>query len=284
MSFNHNLKVGQVLTNQQIGDLFQNTIYMGMRRSLETNTLVLVSDHTKLYEDRWEGNIFHYTGMGKKGDQSLSFHQNKTLAESDTNGVDVYLFEVLRPNEYIFMGQVFLAGEPYQEEQFDEDKKLRKVWVFPLKLADGKKPIKLPKKLIEVKEKEREKLARKLTNEELEARAKHASKKGVSRTVTTNNYERNPFVSEYAKRWANGVCQLCEQPAPFKNKKGEPYLHTHHINWLSRGGEDSIQNTVALCPNCHDRMHILDLESDENKLKEKVKYYHYKLAIKFNTH
>lgn len=150
---------------------------MGMRRSLETNTLVLVSDHTKLYEDRWEDNIFHYTGMGKKGDQSLSFHQNKTLAESDTNGVDVYLFEVLRPNEYIFMGQVFLAGEPYQEEQFDEDKKLRKVWVFPLKLANGKKPIKLPKKLIEVKEKEREKLARKLTNEELEARAKHAVKK-----------------------------------------------------------------------------------------------------------
>jgi 5-methylcytosine-specific restriction enzyme A len=227
---------------------------MGMRRSLETNTLVLVSDHTKLYEDRWEGNIFHYTGMGKKGDQSLSFHQNKTLAESDTNGVDVYLFEVLRPNEYIFMGQVELAGEPYQEEQFDEDKKLRKVWVFPLKLADGKKPIKLPKKPIEAKENEREKLARKLTNEELEARAKHASKRASRRTVTTNNYERNPFVTEYAKRWAEGICQLCEQTAPFKNKKGEPHLHTHHIVWLSRGGEDSIKNTVALCPNCHEKM------------------------------
>jgi 5-methylcytosine-specific restriction enzyme A len=73
LSFNHNLKVGQVLTNQEIGDLFKSTIYMEMRRSHETNTLVLVSDHTKLYEDRWEDNIFHYTGMGKKGDQSLSF-------------------------------------------------------------------------------------------------------------------------------------------------------------------------------------------------------------------
>jgi 5-methylcytosine-specific restriction enzyme A len=271
LSFNHNLKVGQILTNTEVGDLFKSTIYMGMRRSLETNTLVLVSDHTKLYEDRWEGNIFHYTGMGKKGEQSLSFHQNKTLAESDTNGVDVYLFEVLRHDEYIFMGQVVLAGEPYREEQLDEDKKLRKVWVFPLKLADGKKPIKLPKKFIETKEKEREKLARKLGNEELIARAKHASKRAVSRTVTTNNFERNPFVSEYAKRLAKGICQLCEQPAPFKNKKGEPHLHTHHIVWLSRGGEDSINNTVALCPNCHDRMHILDSESDIVKLNAEVK-------------
>lgn len=271
MSFNHNLKVGQVLTNQQIGDLFKSTIYMGMRKSNKTNTLVLVSDHTKLYEDRWEGNIFHYTGMGKKGDQSLSFQQNKTLAESGKNGVDVYLFEVLRPNEYIFMGGVELAGDPYQEEQFDEDKKLRNVWVFPLKLKNGEEPFKLSKELIEDKEKERDKLTRKLTNEELEARAKHASKRASSRTVTTNNYERNPFVTEYAKRWAEGICQLCEQPAPFKNKKGEPHLHTHHIKWLSKDGEDSINNTVAICPNCHDRMHILDLMSDVDKLKEKVK-------------
>ncbi|UTE77217.1 hypothetical protein [Rossellomorea sp. KS-H15a] len=57
------------------------------------------------------------------------------------------------------MGKVVLAGNPYQEEQFDEDKALREMWVFPLKLAGGKKPIKLSKKLIEAKEKEREKVA-----------------------------------------------------------------------------------------------------------------------------
>jgi 5-methylcytosine-specific restriction enzyme A len=93
----------------------------------------------------------------------------------------------------------------------------------------------------------------------------------VRRPVTTNNFERNPFVSEYAKRWANGICQHCEQSAPFNNKKGEPHLHTHHIVWLAKGGEDSINNTVALCPNCHDRMHILDFDGDIVKLKDKVK-------------
>ncbi len=31
-------------------------------------------------------------GMGMVGDQSLSFAQNKTLAESGTNGIGVHLF------------------------------------------------------------------------------------------------------------------------------------------------------------------------------------------------
>lgn len=270
MSFNPKLKVGQRLTNQEVGTLFKSTIYMGMRRSLVTNTLVLVSDHTKLYEDRWEGNVFHYTGMGKNGHQSLSFHQNKTLAESNTNGVDVYLFEVLRPQEYIFMGQVQLAAQPYQEEQFGDDKLLRTVWVFPLELVNGQSPLQLEKSLVDDKEEEREKLARKLSDEELAKRAKHASKKATRRTVTTNNFERNPFVTEYAKRWASGICQLCDNPAPFKNKKGEPHLHTHHIEWLSRGGEDSVNNTIALCSNCHDKMHVLDSKRDMDILREKV--------------
>ncbi|MFV5483444.1 HNH endonuclease [Acinetobacter towneri] len=49
-----------------------------------------------------------------------------------------------------------------------------------------------------------------------------------------------------------------------------PYLETHHIVWLARGGEDTISNTVALCPNCHKRMHLLDLEEDKVKLLSRV--------------
>jgi len=45
----------------------------------------------------------------------------------------------------------------------------------------------------------------------------------------------------------------------------------HHIEWLSRGGQDTIDNTAALCPNCHRKMHALDIESDKKLLKNKVK-------------
>ena len=37
--------------------------------------------------------------------------------------------------------------------------------------------------------------------------------------------------------------------------------------WLSQGGQDSIENTVALCPNCHRKMHIINDQADVAKLK-----------------
>jgi 5-methylcytosine-specific restriction enzyme A len=50
--------------------------------------LNLISNHVKLiYDDKWDDEgIMHYTGMGAEGDQTLDFAQNKTLAESYTNG------------------------------------------------------------------------------------------------------------------------------------------------------------------------------------------------------
>ncbi|WP_410175353.1 HNH endonuclease [Plesiomonas shigelloides] len=32
-------------------------------------------------------------------------------------------------------------------------------------------------------------------------------------------------------------------------------METHHIVWLSKGEEETITNTVAVCPNCH-KKHI----------------------------
>ena len=73
-------------------------------------------------------------------------------------------------------------------------------------------------------------------------------------------------MSEYAKRRAHGFCQLCGEAAPFLRKNGEPFLETHHVIWLADGGDDSIDNTVALCPNCHKKMHVLNLDEDVEKL------------------
>lgn len=75
-------------------------------------------------------------------------------------------------------------------------------------------------------------------------------------------YTRNNEVSQMTKIRASGKCELCNKPAPFNDNNGDPYLEAHHIIWLSRGGEDSTNNTVALCPNCHRRMHIVDDKND----------------------
>ena len=70
--FNPGLKIGQILKNADIVDTFKCGNMGGMRRSKKTNTLMLISDHTKgLYDDMWHGDVLHYTGMGKVGDQVL---------------------------------------------------------------------------------------------------------------------------------------------------------------------------------------------------------------------
>lgn len=90
---------------------------------------------------------------------------------------------------------------------------------------------------------------------------------GGRRSVTSSAFIRSADVVKETRKRANGICQFCNQPAPFIDKKGNPYLETHHVIWLSRGGEDSTANTVALCPNCHIRMHVLDKPEDVEKLK-----------------
>ena len=83
--------------------------------------------------------------------------------------------------------------------------------------------------------------------------------------------ERSGKVAAYVKERANGVCQLCNKPAPFYNKNGEPYLECHHIIWIAKGGADEPSNAVALCPNCHTKMHVLDDTADIDKLKRQAK-------------
>ena len=69
--------------------------------------------------------------------------------------------------------------------------------------------------------------------------------------VTTRVYKRSPYVVAEVLSRANGKCQSCMSDAPFLKVDGTPFLEVHHIEWLSNGGEDSVENAIALCPNCH---------------------------------
>ena len=267
MSYLPSFSINSVVRNSDIVKEFKCGNMGGMRRSRQTNTLVIISDYTKgLYEDKWHGDILHYTGMGKSGDQDLSFMQNKTLYESKSNGIDVHLFEVLQAGQYIYKGTVDLCEEPYQEIQDGEDGKSRKVWMFPVKLRSGE--ILIDENILQEHEDRKIRQARKMSTAELENRAKNNQGENVSvRNVKSTSYIRDPYVSEYAKRIAEGKCRLCGGNAPFSDREGKPYLETHHIDWLSKGGADTIENTVALCPNCHRKMHIINSEKDVQKLK-----------------
>lgn len=132
--FDPKLDIGQVIQNTDVVNIFKCGNMGGMRRSKTTGTLVLISDYTKgLYHDKWIGGVLHYTGMGKSGDQDIHWAQNATLADCKSNGVDVHLFEVIDPGEYIYCGRIELVDKPYVEKQLGEDGTDRKVWMFPIR-------------------------------------------------------------------------------------------------------------------------------------------------------
>jgi 5-methylcytosine-specific restriction protein A len=75
--------------------------------------------------------------------------------------------------------------------------------------------------------------------------------------VTSTSFVRDPDVIAEALFRAKGQCEECKKDAPFIRKSdGRPYLEVHHKIPLANGGKDTIDNVVAVCPNCHRKAHF----------------------------
>lgn len=260
MIFDPGIKIGGELTNSEMRELFKCGNMGGMRRSKKTGTLVIISDDTKgLYRDVWKDGILHYTGMGKIGDQVLKGNQNETLYYSNTNDVEVHLFEVMKRKVYTYRGVVKLAAQPYQSEQPDDNGNMRSVWMFPVKPEQQYIELEETEEILQE--------VSKLSTKELVRRTEINS--GVKKRTKTETivYYRDPYLKELVKRIADGKCQYCGCDAPFNDKNGKPYLEEHHVHRLADGGSDTIDNVVALCPNCHRKMHVLNEFQDVLELE-----------------
>lgn len=67
---------------------------------------------------------------------------------------------------------------------------------------------------------------------------------------------RSVLVKAWVLQESAGICEGCQSPAPFILPNGQPFLEVHHVVPLAEGGADVVENTVALCPNCHRRCHL----------------------------
>ncbi|MDR3571279.1 MAG: HNH endonuclease signature motif containing protein [Candidatus Pacebacteria bacterium] len=92
-----------------------------------------------------------------------------------------------------------------------------------------------------------------------------APKKPERVTVTTTVFRRNAYVVAEVLERAAGRCERCKQLAPFaKRADGEPYLEVHHKILLADDGDDTVENAIALCPNCHRWMHFGIVEDEHH--------------------
>ena len=196
-----------------------------------------------------------YFGQGEKGDQSSRRFANRLLLEGQKS---VLLFTTREPTaaesrrrgsykkRYRFEGTYVVAGwDTYVpgtgSRKGDTLLKFELVSAgdgAPLFPEDG--PLAKPRlSLLELRDM-------------LRSRGGMPKKGGQ----TQQEYKRaNDDTKLYAKLRADGVCECCRQPAPFRNLQGQAYLEVHHICRLADDGPDLPLNVAAVCPNCHRRAH-----------------------------
>lgn len=96
--------------------------------------------------------------------------------------------------------------------------------------------------------------------------------KPLTKKIEVASVIRDPNVKAWVLINAKGVCENCGSKAPFETVSGIPYLEVHHVKKLADLGRDTIDNAVAVCPNCHRSFHYshdksLLIESLYSKIK-----------------
>lgn len=279
--FDPKLAIGQVITEKEVHDIFSCQTTLGIRMSRKNNLFVIMSGSAKkkIYDDKWVGDTLYYNGTDINSDstsgQTLTKgrgNNNSQLQQvwytPDESKPQIFLFVKHQSNRCIYKGEVYLSQEPYMAPRHDDPSK--KVWIFPLTLLSVSDHVNSDNYL-----------SAEDKAYDIDLTVLHNKVKGLvsdvnitkQHTTTSRVYERNPEIAAYAKRRANNNCDLCGKSAPFLDKNGHPYLESHHIEWLSKGGNDVIENVVALCPNCHRKMHIVNDSNDVDKLKTRLLFY-----------
>ena len=77
-----------------------------------------------------------------------------------------------------------------------------------------------------------------------------------------------------------GRCQICLwNPCA---RYGRPLCQGHHIHWLCRGGEDTLENMILVCPNHHAAIHRCDAAFDFDDMA--FVFPNYRGLLKINRH
>ena len=186
-----------------------------------------------------------YTGEGRDGDMTMDAG-NAAIRDHAENNDEIHVFESGEGAwEVSYVGQ-FEYEDHHWTRLPDRSDNMRDAVRFELVPAGG---IEIDTGVTSLED---------ISVDELYDQAE-ASVSGEGRTTSESRsrttYPRSEVVRKYALRVADGVCQGCGDDAPFLTDDGEPFLEVHHLRRRSDGGVDHPKNVIALCPNCHRRVH-----------------------------
>lgn len=201
------------------------------------------------YEDHFrEDGVFLYTGEGQQGDMEFK-RGNLALRDSEKDGRSIYLFEEVRKGVVRFVGNCRYLGH-HHEDRSDSEGSLRRAIVFELELVVERDSTTIHSETATTV------AERSATLDQLREAAMSVAPASTEPKVRLANvHYRAEAVKRYVLKRSEGRCEGCKEEAPFKNRRGQPYLEPHHTTRRADGGPDSPSHVIALCPNCHRRVH-----------------------------
>jgi len=212
--------------------------------------------------------VFNYTGEGQEGDMKMT-KGNLAIRDHQKNRKSIYLFEKVETG-YNFVGLCNYIDDRI-EKLNDRNGELRDAIVFRLdvknieEITSSINSVEAPK-AVYITKPSKGKSLQQLREIALSSTPTHASTQEKIQSIQN----RSTAIKLYAKKRANGICEGCNETAPFETKSG-PYLEVHHLTRLADGGADLPQNVIALCPTCHRKAHYsLDCLEFNNQLINKV--------------
>jgi 5-methylcytosine-specific restriction protein A len=220
------------------------------------------------YEDGFRPNgTFWYTGEGQVGDMQM-VRGNAAICYHQRSVKALHLFEYVGRGTVQYVGQASYLAH-HDEVAPDRNNDPRRVIVFELAvdtpsigvpdLTPGDAAVGTPKLWHQPMQTLRD-----------AAFAQESPSEGASERKA-KTYFRSELIKVYVLRRAEGYCEGCGAPAPFPTRKGTPYLEPHHLRRRADNGPDHPLWVIALCPNCHARVHYgADGHDYNSKLAERV--------------
>jgi 5-methylcytosine-specific restriction protein A len=240
----------------EINDPYGGSRQSGISPSSRTPAVFLFTGDTGEqygYRDTFdESGVFSYTGEGQIGDMQLT-KGNRAIVDHSRDGRALHVFRSLGKA----LGQRYLGEFAYANHSVrrgpDREGNERDVIVFHLvpvdqtpaetrlDLTEDLPALPLPTNLAEARQR---------------ALAAFTAEVGQGgRDARRTLYRRSDSVKDYVLLRAEGVCESCREPAPFKRRDGTPYLEPHHTTRVSDGGLDHPLFVGAVCPTCHREIH-----------------------------
>ncbi|WP_370197517.1 HNH endonuclease [Roseibium sp.] len=199
------------------------------------------------YQNRWlrENEALKY--YLKSIEDTFREHYKDNAAIIDNPGIPIHAFVRVTSDEPFTYRGVFRYVRLHRERRamwFELSRTDQEhVALPPAEAINGTLQVQVSKSQNDSSEKRKKRLAK-------------ASKKPRKILAAVEVFVRNPDVIAEALEIANGHCQACGIPGPFERKKdGTIYLEVHHKVPLADGGDDTVENAIALCPNCHRNEH-----------------------------